>query len=430
MADTNSAQLIIHGKTFELPIIKSTEGDQGIDIRKLRTDSGFITYDSGFANTGSCSSNITFIDGEKGILRYRGYDIDDLAKNCLFTEVAYLLVHGKLPTENELKQFSAYLTEHSMIHEDMHHFFNGMPSNSHPMAILSAMITTLSSFYPHSMNEDDNFDETAARLMSKIRTIAAFSYKKSLGEPVVYPKQDLPYCANFLNMMFDSPIAPYDLKPLFVEAMNKLFILHADHEQNCSTSTIRTVASAGINLYASISAGISALWGPLHGGANQAVIEMLRQIKKDGNNYKKYIEKAKDKNDPFRLMGFGHAVYKNFDPRSKIIKKLCDDVFASIKFSDPLLDIAKELEEAALKDQYFIDRKLYPNVDFYSGIIYRALGFPTNMMTVLFAIGRLPGWIAQWRESTESKEKKIWRPRQIYTGPTKLDFVPIKKRMI
>ncbi len=428
MMDTGKAELKVDGKTYQLPIIKSTEGDNGIDIRKLRTESTYITYDSGFANTGSCVSGITFIDGEKGILRYRGYDIEDLAQNCLFIEVAYLLVHGKLPTEIELKKFSAYLNEHSMIHEDMHHFFNGMPQNSHPMAILSSMITSLSSFYPHSMDEDENFDETAARLISKVRTIAAFSYKKSLGEPVVYPRHDLPYCANFLNMMFNSPVVPYEIKPLFVEAMNKLFILHADHEQNCSTSTVRTVASAGINLYASISAGISALWGPLHGGANQAVIEMLRQIQKDGNNYKKYIDKAKDKNDPFRLMGFGHAVYKNFDPRCKIIKKLCDDVFAAINLSDPLLDIAKELEEVALKDSYFIERKLYPNVDFYSGIIYRALGFPTNMMTVLFAIGRLPGWIAHWKESTDSKEKKIWRPRQVYVGPHKTPFVKMADR--
>jgi len=385
-------------------------------------------YDSGFANTGSCMSDITFIDGEKGILRYRGYEIDDIATNCSFVEVAYLLVHGKLPTKNELNMWSNYLNEHSMIHEDMQHFFNGLPPNSHPMAILSSMVTSLSSFYPHIMDGDPNFDITSARLISKVRTIAAFSYKKSRGEPVVYPRFDLPYCANFLNMMFNSPVKPYELKPELVSALNKLLILHADHEQNCSTSTVRMVASSGANLFASISSGVSALWGPLHGGANQAVIEMLTTIINDGRNIKKYIDKAKDKNDKFKLMGFGHAVYRNFDPRCKIIKKACDEVLSALNITDPLLDIAKELEATALKDSYFIERKLYPNVDFYSGIIYRAMGIPTNMLTVMFAIGRLPGWIAHWREAVLGKDQKIWRPRQIYIGPEKREFVPLDKR--
>ncbi|MFH0922151.1 MAG: citrate synthase [Fibrobacterota bacterium] len=422
------ALLTIKGKQIELPIIQSKQGESGLDIRKLRTETGYITYDNGFANTGSCLSDITFIDGDAGILRYRGYDIQDIAANCTFVEVAYLLVHGKLPTGKELMVFSEYLNEHSMIHEDMQHFFNGMPPNSHPMAILSSMVTSLSSFYPHIMEGDPNFDITAARLISKVRTIAAFSYKKSQGEPVVYPRHDLPYCANFLNMMFASPVKQYNLQPELVDALNKLLILHADHEQNCSTSAVRTVASAGANLYAAISAGVSALWGPLHGGANQAVIEMLVRINADGRNIHKYIEKAKDKSDKFKLMGFGHAVYKNFDPRCKFIKVLCDSLLAKMNISDPMLDLAKELEEIALKDSYFIERKLYPNVDFYSGIIYRAMGIPTNMLTVMFAMGRLPGWISHWKEATESKDSKIWRPRQVYVGPGKRDFVPMKNR--
>ncbi len=427
-ATNEKVKLTFRGKTFELPVITPTQGETAIDIRSLRKEAGILMYDSGFANTGSCMSDITFIDGEKGILRYRGYEIDDIATNCSFVEVAYLLVHGKLPTKNELNMWSNYLNEHSMIHEDMQHFFNGLPPNSHPMAILSSMVTSLSSFYPQIMDGDPNFDVTAARLISKVRTIAAFSYKKSRGEPVVYPRFDLPYCANFLNMMFNSPVKPYELKPELVGALNKLLILHADHEQNCSTSTVRMVASSGANLFASISSGVSALWGPLHGGANQAVIEMLTTIINDGRNIKKYIDKAKDKNDKFKLMGFGHAVYRNFDPRCKIIKKACDEVLSALKITDPLLDIAKELEETALKDSYFIERKLYPNVDFYSGIIYRAMGIPTNMLTVMFAIGRLPGWISHWREAVLGKDQKIWRPRQIYVGPEKREFVPLDKR--
>jgi citrate synthase len=422
------AVLSIRGKQIELPVIQSTQGESAIDIRGLRKEAGILAYDHGFANTGSCMSDITFIDGDKGILRYRGYDIGDIAANCSFVEVAYLLVHGKLPTQKELKTFSEYLNEHSMIHEDMQHFFNGLPPNSHPMAILSSMVTSLSSFYPHIMEGDPNFDITAARLISKVRTIAAFSYRKSQGEPVVYPRYDLPYCANFLNMMFHSPVKPYENNPVVVDALNKLLILHADHEQNCSTSTVRMVASSGANLYAAVSSGVSALWGPLHGGANQAVIEMLTGIMKDGRNIRKYLEKAKDKKDNFRLMGFGHAVYKNFDPRSQIIKKICDDVLSALKVSDPLLELAKEMEAAALKDSYFIERKLYPNVDFYSGIIYRAIGIPTNMLTVLFAIGRLPGWIAHWKEAAESRDLKIWRPRQVYIGPGHREFIPMKER--
>jgi citrate synthase len=423
------AEIILKNKSFKLPLIEGAEGEHAIDIRSLRTQTGCITYDNGFANTGSCLSAITFVDGDKSILRYRGYNIEDIAEKCTFVEVAYLLVHGKLPTVTELSKFREYLNEHSMIHEDMQYFFNGMPPNSHPMAILSSMVTTLSSFYPHIMQGDDNFDITAARLISKVRTIAAFSYKKSRGEPEVYPRYDLSYCANFLNMMFASPVKPYEIRPEVVEALNKLLILHADHEQNCSTSTVRMVASSGVNLYAAISAGISALWGPMHGGANQAVIEMLTMIKNDGCNIQKYVEKAKNKVDKFRLMGFGHAVYKNHDPRSTITKKLCDKLLPILGANDPLLEIAMKLEEIALKDSYFIERKLYPNVDFYSGILYRAMGIPTNMMTVMFAIGRLPGWIAHWKEASDNPEWKIWRPRQIYTGPNRTEIIPIEKRL-
>jgi citrate synthase len=420
--------LTICGKSVVLPVIQGSEGETAVDITKLRKESGYITYDNGFANTGSCLSAITFVDGERGILRFRGYDIEDIARNCTFVEVAYLLVHGKLPTETELYRFSEYLNEHSMIHEDMQHFFNGMPSNSHPMAILSSMVTSLSSFYPHIMKGDPNFDITAARLISKVRTIAAFSYRKSRGEPVVYPRHDLPYCANFLNMMFSSPVKPFKMDQEVVDALNMLLILHADHEQNCSTSAVRMVASSGVNLYAAISAGISALWGPMHGGANQAVIEMLTAIHEEGGAIRKYVEKSKNKEGKFRLMGFGHAVYKSYDPRTKIIKELCDRLLPRLNPNDPLLEIAKELEETALHDEYFIERKLYPNVDFYSGILYRAMGIPTNMMTVMFAIGRLPGWIAHWKETADNPEWKIWRPRQVYTGPRRREFVPIKLR--
>jgi citrate synthase len=426
---SKNALLSIRGKKIFLPIIQGTEGQIGIDISSLRKECGAIAFDNGFANSSSTLSKITFLDGEKGILRYRGYEIADLVENCSFVEVAYLLVQGKLPTASELKKFSGYLNQHSMIHEDMHHFFTGFPPNSHPMAILSAMVTSLSSFYPYLSYDDPSFDITEARLLSKVRTIAAFSYRKSRGEPVVYPRHDLSYCANFLNMMFASPVNEYEINPDIVKALNQLLILHGDHEQNCSTSAVKLVASTGVNLYAAISAGISALWGPYHGGANQAVIEMLETIKKDKCNIQKYVDRAKDKKSKFRLMGFGHAVYRSYDPRAILIKKICHELLPKLNISDPLLDIAMDLEEIALKDDYFIERKLYPNVDFYSGIIYRAIGIPTNMLTVMFTIGRLPGWIAHWKETLDNERNKIWRPRQIYTGPNRRAFVPLDKRM-
>jgi len=423
------ATLKVGELVYELPVIVGAEGEKAIDIRSLRAQTGLITFDSGFMNTGSCSSDITFLDGEKGILSYRGYSIQDLAENCTFVEVAYLLVHGNLPTIEERTGFSEMLGRFALLHEDMIHFFDSFPANSPPMSILSSMVNSLCNFYPEMMdNPLENIDMMAARLISKVRTIAAFSYKKSMGHPLVYPRHDLSYCANFLNMMFDSPVAPYEINDEVVAALNKLLILHGDHEQNCSTSTVRLVGSARVNLYASISAGISALWGPLHGGANQAVMDMLEKIHAEGGNYRKYIEKAKDPNDPFRLVGFGHRVYKNYDPRARIIKEACDKVLEVLKIKDPLLDIAKELEEVALKDSYFVDRNLYPNVDFYSGIIYRAIGIPSNMFTVMFALGRLPGWIAHWKEMWDDPNWRIGRPRQVYVGPKSRPFVPIELR--
>lgn len=413
-----SIKININDTSHPLSVVEPTEGHYGIDICRFSERANAFLFDNGFANTAVCRSAITFIDGNKGILRHRGYDIEELANNCKFVEVAYLLVHGKLPDESEKKQFSTFLNDHSLIHEDMQHFFTGLPANSHPMSILSAMVNSLSSFYPHIMTGDQNFNETAARLISKIRTIAAYSYKKSKGQPFVYPREDLPYCANFFNMMFASPVKDYKPDQVIVDALNKLLIIHADHEQNCSTLVVRSVASAWGNLYSAISAGICALSGSLHGGANQAVIEMLEAIRNDGENVKKYIDKAKDRNDPFRLMGFGHAVYKSYDPRANIARKLCETLLAKLGVTDPLLDIARELEQIALSDDYFKERKLYPNVDFYTGIIYRAIGIPTNMLTVMFAIGRLPGWIAHWKETIDDKSGKIYRPRQIYTGPT------------
>ncbi len=423
------ATLTVGDRVYELPIIEGAENEKAIDIRTLRAQAGLITFDSGFMNTGACSSDITFLDGEKGILSYRGYSIEDLAANCSFVEVAFLLVHGSLPNEAERDNFRELLGRFSLLHEDMIHFFDRFPVNSPPMAILSSMVNALCSFYPEmTSNPLENIDLMAARLLSKVRTIAAFSYKKSMGHPLVYPRHDLTYCANFLNMMFDSPVEPYDVNEKVVRALNMLLILHGDHEQNCSTSTVRLVGSARVNLYASISAGISALWGPLHGGANQAVMEMLENIHAEGGDFKKYIEKAKDPNDPFRLVGFGHRVYKSHDPRSRIIKKACDEVLETLNISDPLLDIAKELEEVALKDSYFVERNLYPNVDFYSGIIYRAMGIPSDMFTVMFALGRLPGWIAHWREMWDDPNGRIGRPRQVYVGPKSREFVPIEKR--
>lgn len=424
------AEIIVEGKTYKMPVVTGSEDEKAIDISSLRSQSGYITLDSGYKNTGATTSAITFLDGEEGILRYRGYSIEQLAENSSFIEVAYLLIYGSLPTQTELDEFSNTIKIHTLVNEDMRKILDGFPSAAHPMGILSALVSSLTAFYPESLNPNQSKEEldlSIVRLMAKMPTIAAWSYKNSIGHPVNYPKNKLDYCSNFLHMMFAYPTEDYEMNPVVVDALNKLLILHADHEQNCSTSTVRLVGSANASLYSSVSAGISALWGPLHGGANQAVIEMLEQIKADGGDSKKFIAKAKDKDDPFRLMGFGHRVYKNFDPRATIIKKAADDVMNALGVHDPILDIAKELEEAALTDSYFVERKLYPNVDFYSGIIYRAMGIPTDMFTVMFALGRLPGWIAQWKEMREQKEP-IGRPRQIYTGETLREYVPISKR--
>ena len=427
---SDKVEIKLKDTTFEAPVVTGTENERAIDIANLRAKTGLVTLDPAFMNTASTKSAITFLDGEKGILRYRGYPIEQIAEKSRFVETSYLLIYGELPTQAELDRFSNTLTRHSLIHEDMKHFFDGFPSTAHPMAVLSSMVCSLSTYYPeeHDINDKEKMDITIARLISKVRTIAAYAYKRSIGQPFIYPRNDLKYAANFLHMMFAVPSEPYEVDPEIESAMNLLFILHADHEQNCSTSTVRLVGSSRANLFASIAAGILALWGPLHGGANQEVIEMLEQIKADGGDVKKYVELAKDKNSNFRLMGFGHRVYKNFDPRAKIIKQTADKVLGKLGIKDPLLDIAKELEEAALKDSYFVERKLYPNVDFYSGIIYRALGFPTSMFTVLFAIGRLPGWIAHWKEMMEDPTTKIGRPRQIYTGATARDYQPIAER--
>lgn len=427
--NTRTAQLTIEGNVYTLPIMEGTMGEKAIDIGNLLNETGYITMDPGYKNTGSCSSTITYLDGKEGILRYRGYDIEDIANNCSFVEVCYLLLHRELPSEEELRLFKSLIERFALIHEDMIHFFDHFPSHTSPMSILSVMVNSLCNYYPEMTDDPmDDFDVTSARLISKIRTIAAFSYKKSVGHPLVYPRNDLSYGGNFLNMMFDKPVRPYIVLPEVVSALNKLLILHGDHEQNCSTSTVRLVGSAGVNLYASISAGISALWGPLHGGANEAVIDMLETIYADDSNFEKYINKAKDKSDPFRLSGFGHRVYRTFDPRGKIIKKACDEIMNALDVSDPLLDIAYKLEEIALKDEYFIERHLFPNVDFYSGIIYRALGIPTNMFTVMFALGRVPGWIAQWREMREDPATRIGRPRQVYVGEPARDFVLLNNR--
>ncbi|MBX3230373.1 MAG: citrate synthase [Labilithrix sp.] len=427
---SEKAEIKLKDKSFEAPIIVGTENEPAIDIANLRAKTGLVTLDPAYMNTASTKSAITFLDGEKGILRYRGIPIEQLAEKSKFVETAYLLIYGELPSKAELERFSTLLTRHSLIHEDMKHFFDGFPSTAHPMAVLSSMVCSLSTYYPeeHDINDRDQMAITIARLVSKVRTIAAYAYKKSIGQPFIYPQNNLRYVANFMHMMFAVPSEPYEIDPEVESAMNLLLILHADHEQNCSTSTVRLVGSSRANLFASVAAGILALWGPLHGGANQEVIEMLDAIQADGGNVKKFVEMAKDKNSSFRLMGFGHRVYKNFDPRAKLIKVAADKVLSKLGVKDPLLDIAKELEEAALKDSYFVERKLYPNVDFYSGIIYRALGFPTSMFTVLFAIGRLPGWIAHWKEMMEDPSTKIGRPRQIYTGPTERQYVPIEQR--
>jgi citrate synthase len=428
MAET--AQLKIGDKTYELPVIEGTEGEKALDISKLRDQSGYVTLDVGYKNTGATKSAITFLDGEVGILKYRGYPIEQLAENSTFTEVAYLLIYGELPSAEELKSFEREISLHTLVHEDMKKFFDGFPSGSHPMGQLSSLIGALAAFNPASLKPGLSAEEVnleIIKLIAKMSTIVSWIYKKSLGHPVIYPRNKYDYVTNFMHMTFGQRTEEVEIDPVVVSAMNKLLILHADHEQNCSTSTVRIVGSSDANLYASISAGISALWGPLHGGANQAVIEMLQQIKEDGGDVDKWVAKAKDKNDSFRLMGFGHRVYKNFDPRAKIIKKACDDILEKLGINDETLEIAKKLEEVALSDPYFVERKLYPNVDFYSGIIYTALGFPTEMFTVLFALGRLPGWIAQWKEMKANKEP-IGRPRQIYVGAVDRDYTDIKSR--
>jgi citrate synthase len=422
-----AAKLILGGREYELPVVTGSEGEKGIDISQLRSRTGAITLDSGYGNTGACESDITFIDGEAGILRYRGYPIEEIAGNAQFTEICYLLIYGHLPSRDELAQFRARLTYHSLLHEDMKKFFEGYPTSAHPMAMLSSMVASLSTYYPDN-DGGENVDLNIIRLLAKAKTIAAFSYKKNIGQPFIYPRNDLSYCANFLYMMFAVPAEPYRVQPVLERALNLLLILHADHEQNCSTSTVRMVGSSQANLFASISAGICALWGPLHGGANQKVIEMLERIRADHGNYRKYVEMAKDKSSDFRLMGFGHRVYKNFDPRARILKETADEVLSELGVEDSLLDIAKSLEEVALHDDFFIERKLYPNVDFYSGIIYRAMGIPTNMFTVMFALGRLPGWIAHWKEMRDDPKGRINRPRQIYTGASRRPFVKLDQR--
>lgn len=427
---SQTAILQLPEKTIELPIMIGTENEKAIDIAKLRADSGYITLDTGFMNTGSCQSSVTFLDGEQGILRYRGYPIEQLAEKSTFIEVSYLLIYGELPSKEQLAQFSTLLTQHSMIHEDMRHFFEGFSRQAHPMVILSTMVASLSAYYSEASGRASvqNLNINAARLLAKIRTIAAFSYKKSIGQPFVYPQDRLPYVSNFLNMMFSVPAEDYEMDPEVAKALELLLILHADHEQNCSASTVRVVGSSMANVYASVASGILALWGPLHGGANQAVLEMLTEIHNDGGDVSKFVKLAKDPDSGFRLMGFGHRVYKNYDPRAKIIKSACDMVLSRMGVNDPLLDIARKLEETALSDPYFVDRKLYPNVDFYSGIIYRAIGIPTNMFTVMFALGRIPGWIAQWKEMHEDPRTKISRPRQLYIGAQERDYVPLEER--
>jgi citrate synthase len=427
---TETATLRYNGANIELPVIVGTQNEKAIDIRSLRAESGLITLDDGYGNTGSCSSAITYVNGEKGVLKYRGYLIESLATKASFIETAYLLIFGDLPTASQLAEFRALLTRHEFIHEDMRHHFDGFPPNAPPMAILSAMINAVGCFQPVFMQpeDDEHFLEPAARLMSKIRTIAAASFRKSIGAPMIYPRSKLRYTENLLHMMFSKPYEPYEADETVVSALDRLLILHADHEQNCSTSTVRMVASSRANLYASVAAGVCALWGPLHGGANVAAVNMLDDLVRTGEKLEKFIDRVKLKNSNIRLMGFGHRVYKNFDPRATIIKNACHRMLEKLGKTDPLLDLALRLEEIALKDPFFIERKLYPNVDYYSGIILRAIGIPTDMFTVMFAIGRLPGWIAHWREVHTSVNSRIDRPRQIYTGPAIREYVPIAER--
>lgn len=425
-----NAQLKYNGTTYQIPLVVGKEEEVALDISKLREESKLITLDTGFKNTGSTKSSITFLNGEEGILRYRGYPIEELASKSTFLEVAFLLIYGNLPSKEELNNFKEEISRHTLVHEDVRSILDGFPSKSHPMGVLSSLVSSLTAFYPKSLDPNRSSEEvngTIIRSIAKLPTLAAWSFKNRMRQPVMYPKNILSYTENFLHMMFGLPTEEPNIDPVIANALDKLLILHADHEQNCSTSTVRIVGSSHASLYTSISAGIAALWGPRHGGANQAVIEMLETIKEDGANIKKYISKAKDKSDIFRLMGFGHRVYKNFDPRAKIIKKTADEVLEKLGIEDPILDIAKQLERIALEDEYFISRKLYPNVDFYSGIIYRALGIPTNMFTVMFVLGRLPGWIAQWKEMRENKDP-IGRPRQIYVGEKLRAYTSLKKR--
>ena len=427
---TKKAELHYNGKIYELPIITGTENENAIDISRLRADTGLITLDKGFKNTGSTQSSITFLNGEEGILRYRGYSIEDLAEKSSFLEVAFLLIYGDLPSKSELDFFVEEITQHSLVHEDVRSILDGFQSKAHPMGVLSSLVSSLTAFYPKSLDPNRSKEEinaTIIRAIAKLPTLAAWSYKNRMRQPIMYPKNELSYTSNFMHMMFGLPTTEKKISPVVSKAIDKLLILHADHEQNCSASTVRIVGSSHASLYASVSAGVAALWGPLHGGANQAVIEMLEKIKQDGGDVDKYVDKAKDKNDAFRLMGFGHRVYKNFDPRATIIKKAADDVLNELGINDPVLDIAKKLEKVALNDDYFKSRGLYPNVDFYSGIIYRALGIPTDMFTVMFALGRLPGWIAQWKEMRENKEP-IGRPRQVYTGSNERKYISIDRR--
>jgi citrate synthase len=434
MTDTltrrKAARLAIEGRETSLPIVRGTDGDDAIDISQLRSETGLITLDPGYGNSGSCTSAITFLDGEEGILRYRGYPIEQLAEGSSFLEVAYLLIWGELPTQDQLDRFIAEVTHHTLIREEMRHFFDSFPADAHPMAVLASGVVGMSTFYPDSQNifDADAVEITINRLIAKLPTLAAWSFKKAIGQPYVYPRNDLGYSANLLHMLFAVPSEEYEVDPQVAEALDLLLILHADHEQNASTSTVRLVGSTHANLYASISAGINALWGPLHGGANEAVIRTLEQIVEDGGKVEKWVDRAKDPNDSFRLPGFGHRVYKNFDPRATIIKAAADRVLAATGADEALFEVAQRLEEVALHDEYFVSRRLYPNVDFYSGLIYRAIGFPKNMFTNCFAIGRLPGWIAQWKEMLASPETKIGRPRQVYVGPPVRDYVPIDQR--
>jgi len=425
-----SAELRFNQNDLKLPVIVGTEDERAIDISRLRSQTGLITLDEGFVNTGSAVSSITFLNGEQGILRYRGYNIEEIASKCDFLEVAYLLIFGELPNQQQLDDWKTSIRNHTMLHEDMRSFYDGFPRDAHPMAILSSVVSAMSTFYQDSLDPKDpeQVGICIHRLIAKLPTIAAYSYKKSIGQPFNYPSNELTYCENFLKMMFAVPSEPYEVDPDFVNALNMLLIVHADHEQNCSTSTVRMVGSSFANLFASISAGICALWGPSHGGANEACVAMLERIRDDNSNVDKYVNMAKDKDSDFRLMGFGHRVYKNFDPRARLIKTSCDRLLAKLGLSDPLFEIAQKLEEVALNDDYFIERKLYPNVDFYSGVIYRAIGIPVQMFTVLFAMGRLPGWIAHWGEMHDSPNFRIYRPRQIYNGPNEREFVPLDQR--